>query len=82
MSDSTIANVTAIRPAVAADLAFIRSEVQKSKGVSEGTIVRFDRVKRRRIRSARTISETVEFEELVTTYAAPQITNAIWAGRQ
>lgn len=53
-----------------ASVDLIRAEVKKSRGVEEGTIIRFEKVKRRRMNRARTISETVEFEELASTYAA------------
>ncbi|MDF2915857.1 MAG: hypothetical protein K0S70_74 [Microbacterium sp.] len=74
---NTPANITPINPSAADDLAFIRSEVKKSKGVTEGTVVRFDRVKLRRIRPAGVPegaripqTEAVGVEEFITTYAA------------
>jgi len=66
-------NIVPIRPNTAAvDIAFIRDEIKKTKGVSEGTVVRFDRVKRRRLRGGlpSVVTPEVQFEEFVTTYAA------------
>jgi hypothetical protein len=74
--NNTVANVTPINDTVS----LIRAEVKKAKGAAEGTIVRFDKVRRRRIhpshglpegaRLERTSATALHIEEIASTYAA------------